>query len=73
MRNDHLQDQALDISAIIVSNYPRELDDLEDLDEELEDRDDELDLENQLLMELVNKDINKYFKHHPQQGLRCDQ
>ena len=56
-----------------VSHYPRELEDLEDLDEDLEDREDELDLENQLLMELVNKGINKYFKHHPQQGLRCDQ
>ena len=65
LQNDHLQDQALDISAIIVSNYPRELEDLEDLDEDLEDRDEELDLENQLLMELVNEDIYKYFKHHP--------
>ena len=61
------------IFAINVLQYPRELEDLEDLDEELEDREEELDLENQLLMELVNKDINKYFKHHPEQGLRCDQ
>ena len=61
------------ISAIIVSNYPRELEDLEDLDEDLEDREEELDLENQLLMGLVNKEIDKYFKHHSEQGLRCDQ
>ena len=73
LQNDHLQDQALDISAIIVSNYPRELEDLEDLDEELEDREDELDRENQLLMELVNEDIDRYFRHHPEQSLCCDQ
>ena len=77
LRNDHLQDylqdHALEISAINVLHYPRELEDLEDLDEELEDRDEELDLENQLLMRLVNKDIYQCFKHHPEQGLRSDQ
>ena len=73
LRNELLQDHALEISAINILHYPRELEELEDLDEELEDRDEELDLENQLLMELVSEDIYKYFKHHPEQILRCDQ